>query len=243
MALLSLLYSRPRKMEIKTPTVLDDGQGGERELLILDAAEEIAHTNEVELTDNPVEEGVDVSDHADIKPKILSFNGIVSEAPIKLEQAIIGNVAGASGGVVGNVAGSAAGALVTTGLSVLGGLLLNQNGNRAQDAMNALLELQAKAIPVTIMTGLRDYKNMILTQFSPVEAARNGKSLVFTATFREIRIVSSEQVVLPNKVLDPSVGASGASNINQGKKVAPEANEQVSGRGSSALSNILGVGA
>jgi hypothetical protein len=232
MALLSLIFKRPKKLQINAPT--RDGLK-ERVLLILDAADQISHQNRATPTENPIEDGSMVADHVDRAPKSVTFQGVVSEAPIQIEQAVVGNVAGAVGGIIGKAAGTLAGVGSSLGVAALGGLLLNRQGNRVQDAFNALLEIQDKAIPVTLITGLRAYNNMILTEFTPIETADTGRSLSFTATFSEIKIVSSKQIRLPKKVLAAAVAPSAASVINQGTKVATEAP-------ASLLSTFTGVG-
>lgn len=231
MALLSLLFDRPQRVKINAP----DGVNSEREILIVDASENISHQHAAEPTDNPVEEGADITDHVDTRPKVVTFDGIVSEAPISIEAAIFGNVAGAIGDIVPPVAGALTGTIAAAGISTLGGLLLNQNGNRVQDAFNALQEIQEKKVPVTIVTGLRAYSNMILQDFNPIERSSTGASLVFTATFREVIIVKSEQVPLPERVLDPTAAASASSVLNQGKKAASEAGPSLAFR---ALNNL-----
>ena len=243
MALISLIFPKQDRVRIQVPKG-DDDSLEKRDLLIIDASNNIRHQHEVQPTDNPVEEGSDVTDNIDVKPKVVTFDGIISEAPITIESAVVGNVAGAVGALGRSALGSVAGGLLAGATSALGGSLLNQsNKARVEEAFNAMQELQSKKILCTIITGLRAYENMVLQSFSPVESADVGGSLSFTATFREIRVVRSEQVVLPKKILDDSVAASAGSVSNQGKKTAEEADEQLSGRGSSFLADLLGVGA
>lgn len=239
MALLNVLFDSPKKLKIQGPR--EDGT--ERELLILDMSNEISHGNEAEPTDNPVEDGVDVTDHVDIKPKTLSFRGIMSEAPISIGQAVVGNVAGAVGAVTGGAIGGIGGSIVAASVSALGGLLLNGQGNRVLDAHNTMLDIMERKVLVTIITGLRAYNNMVLTSYNPVENTANGESLVFTASFRELRVVKSEQVILPDRVLSPDIAAGAASVQKQGSKAASGATDAVSGSSASVLSRITGIGA
>ena len=57
-----------------TPAVIDS--------LTVDATIEEVHTAEVDTTENPVEQGVDVTDHARPKPRPLQMEGIVSDTPL-----------------------------------------------------------------------------------------------------------------------------------------------------------------
>lgn len=235
MPLLSLIFDKPKNTKINS--VNEDGS--ERELLILDMTTNITHTNAANPTDNAIEDGAIIGDHVDIPPKMVSFEGLMSEAPITLIGALIGNVAGAIP-AIGGFAGTAAGTLFTGALATLGGLLLNQSGSRVTDALNTMLQIQEDKIPVTLITGLRAYNNMILTQFNPTENANTGDSLRFTATFKEIKIVRSEQIILPASQLASGQVANSASS-KQSKGKAPTS--ETTTRGSSFLSRLSGIGA
>ena len=78
MALLSLIFDRPKKTKINVAK--EDGT--ERELLILDMVTNTSHTNEASPTEHPIETGAVISDHVDVLPKIVSFDGLMSSAPI-----------------------------------------------------------------------------------------------------------------------------------------------------------------
>ncbi len=233
MAALSVIFDKPKNTQINAK----NEDGTERELLILDMSTNITHTNSANPTDNPIEDGSIIGDHVDVPPKIVSFEGVMSEAPITLKQALVGNVAGAIA-AIGGASGTAAGTLFTGVAATLGGLLMNESGNRVTDALNTMLQLQEDAIPVTLITGLRAYNNMILTQFNPTENAQTGDSLRFTASFKEIKIVRSEQIILPASQLDSTVANSASSKQSKGKQTPTETT-----RGQSGLSRIFGIGA
>lgn len=237
MGLLSLIFNRPKHMKINTV----NEAGEERELLILDMTKNISHQNVLTPTDNPIEDGSVFSDHMDLQPKQLSFEGIMSDAPISFAQAIVGNVAGAIPAVAG-LSGSIKGTLFSGAAATLGGLLLN-SGDRVQEALNSMLELQEKKLLTTIITGLRTYNNMALISFTPLENSETGNSLAFTASFKEVRVVKSESVALPRRVLDAAAAASATSVNNQGKQVSGPASDEVSTKGASFLSTVSGVGA
>lgn len=233
MGILGAIFDRPKQTQLNAK----NEDGTERVLLIIDMSTNISHNNEATPTDNAIEDGSLISDHVDITPRSVSFEGTISDNPITLSQAIVGNVAGAVP-AIGGFGGKIGGTLFTGVVATLGGGLLNQEGNRVQDAMNTMLELQELSIPVTLITGLRTYSNMILQSFNPIENARNGSSLVFTATFRELIIVQSEQIVLSASVLDELVKNKADSTVNKGKKSTTETT-----RGQSIATRITGFGA
>lgn len=232
MALLAAIFDKPKRTQLNVAK--EDGT--ERELLIMDMTNNMSHTNEASPTDHPLESGSILSDHVDVLPKVVSFEGIMSNAPISLGQAAVGNVAGAVP-AIGGIGNTLGGTLVSGGIATLGGLLLNEGATRVEDAMNSMLEIMEKAIPVTLITGLRSYNNMILKSFQPIENATIGNSLSFTATFREIIIVQSEQIILPASVLASGVQNKASSKQNDGKKTANETT-----KGSSLLTRLTGIG-
>lgn len=235
MALLSVLFDKPQRLSISGK---DGREGGsERQLLILDMTNNISHQHEAEPTENPVELGADIADHVDVKQDVLSFEGIMSEAPITIEKTIIGNVAGALSAVSG-LAGTALGTIASGAISKLGGELLGEPNNRVQDAHNTMLQIQKEAITTTIQTGLKTYSNMILTSYNPIENAQNGNSLVFTATFKEILIVQSESTIIPDLVRAEAQGA--LDTLNKGNQIAEVASDPVSRTAAATIFNVGG---
>lgn len=232
MALLAAIFDKPKRLQLNAP----NGDGTERELLIMDLTNNISHVNESSPTENPVESGGIITDHVDILPKILSFEGKISSSPISLGQAAVGNVAGAVP-AIGGIGNTLGGTLATGALATLGGILMNSGATRVEDAMNTMLEIMESVIPVTIITGLRSYNNMILKSFQPIENTQTGNDLSFTATFKEIIIVKSEQIILPASVLAAGVQNKATTKEDTGKKTAEE-----STKGVSLLSRLTGIG-
>jgi hypothetical protein len=70
--------------------------------------------------------------------------------------------------------------------------------NRAQDYYFKLVDLKEKGEPITIVTGLKVYENMLITSLSVTRNAQNGKSLVFTMDLTKVTIIKSQLVALTN---------------------------------------------
>lgn len=51
---------------------------------------------------------------------------------------------------------------------------------------------------ISVVSGLKVYTNMVITNLSIPRTARNGGSLSFSASLEEIRIVNSQAVSIPN---------------------------------------------
>lgn len=197
-----------------------------KEALIIDAAVRRTHISRVTPTDSPVELGSKISDHVDIAPKEFQVEGVISNSPITLVAAAIGNIAGVAGGFVGRNTNSLVGAVAGGAVGVAGGLLMNKSGaGRIQKAYQTLLELQDKAIPINVVEKLRSYENMIITDLTVDRDANTADSLFFRATLREIRIVSNELVNIPKGLLDKAVGHSATSTVDQGQQSPPESEE------------------
>lgn len=162
--------------------------------IVIDASVSEEHVSIMDVTDNEVEEGVDVTDHARLKPAQLSMECVISDTP--LGYAVIGNIQ--------NVVRSVS--------TLFGGT------SRSIDAYNDLLDLQKTALPFTVYTGLRRYKNMILTELTVPRTAETGGALHFKAVMREIRIVSAQNV---SPELAASVSSLGSGTKDKGNKITP----------------------
>ena len=227
----------------KLITLQYEGRSGALELMKIDATVEEGHSLSMQVTDHEVEDGSNISDHTVRAPDALTLRGIVSDDPISLFQALTGNVAGVVGGIVGGKFGNF-GATVATGAAskISSKLFESSEEKRSALAWSALEYAQREAIPLTIITALKSYTNMMLTNVSAPITPRNSKALEFTATFKKVNIIQSETVDVPLSSLEPK-GA--AKKKNEGKKpkgsVDPGSKEAT--RGASVLSQLTGAGA
>lgn len=162
--------------------------------IVVDATVSEEHLSEAELTENPVEDGAVVTDHVHLKPAQLTIQGVISDSP--LGYAVIGNIQN----------------LVRSVSSLFG------KSSRSVDAYNDLLALQKSRQPFTVTTGLKRYKNMIMTSLSVPRTAQTGRAIHFTATMREIRIVKSKTTSVS---LSSSVSSLGTKTQDFGNKVTP----------------------
>jgi len=80
---------------------------------------------------------------------------------------------------------------------------------RADNAYTKLVQLATKSTLLSVITGVKTYRNMAITDLSIPRSSDDGLSLKFTISLQEIRIARSESKVNPNadssKTLD--VGA------------------------------------
>ncbi len=83
MASVAVLYTPKLGSIAKTGTVLDNISGTLIDSVVFDAVVNEAHSGEVQVTDNPVERGADVTDNIRPKPEQITLDVIVSNSPLR----------------------------------------------------------------------------------------------------------------------------------------------------------------
>jgi len=161
--------------------------------IVVDATISEEHTSSCDLTENPVEDGAKVTDHVQLKPSELTIEGVISDSP--LGYAIIGNIQN----------------LVRSVATLFG------RSSRSTDAFNNLRKLQESRKPFTVITGLKRYTNMIMTDLSVPRTATTGGAIHFRAVMKEIRIVKSKSA--GGGSLSSSVSDLGSPTKDLGSKV------------------------
>jgi len=200
--------------------------------LKLDAATSINHSARATPSKNPIESrsgdpNDNFTDHIRLENRQLQIEGLISEAPLSLlgsafnifTGAAAGNLGGAIGGQLGGFATQA----LAAGLGSIAGIIANRNEDDLQfptKAFEYLVELRDNRFPFTIITRLKRYENMILTDLSVPQAAEDGKSLRFSASFEQIEIVQTQTVLIPEQIV---TNPSGATKSNLGKQATKSA--------------------
>ncbi len=159
----------------------------------LDASISESHVGEVEVTEHPVEEGANISDHARPKPETLSVEGVVSNTPLSRSQS--------------RRAFESHGRNLET--TTLTDEIQGQPGF-AESAYAKLLFIKDTGKVVTVVTKLRTYNNMVLKSLNVPRNAQTGEILRFTAQFLQVKVVQNKFANLP-----PAF-----RNTPKGKKVA-----------------------
>jgi hypothetical protein len=182
---------------VKRVWVIADGA----ETFDFDAVIRESHTSELEVTENPVETGVSVSDHAFMRPLRLDIEACVGDAWVHGQDD--------KGNKVKDLFSSDA-------------------GSRAFIAFKRLQDLQSAAEPFTVQTGLRLYENMVITSLSVPQDAATASSLCFQASLREVIRVSTQTVTYPPRAAgkanrQASKKVSGGEKTGQPVTDAPKA--------------------
>ena len=175
------------------------------------------HQSDLSITENPIESGAAIADHAVIQPKQVTINGVMVDhdhSTFGLDLPFIGNI---RGGIdfLNNFplpvkvitqtsqtiarAGSQATNLLNQARTIapflpdfgLGGLLDSSAGDgRVQKCYADLVACQKSGKTIDIQTGINLYKNMLI-QSVAVNQSQDG-SATFTITAREIFIVETK---------------------------------------------------
>jgi hypothetical protein len=174
--------------------------------LTLDASIEETHHTEVDSTDSPVEQGVDVTDHLRKKPDRVTIKGMVTNYPLGTVAPQNTNVSTPSGSSFAYMSAS------------------QWVPGTAENAYYTLLDLAGSATLITITTALRTYQNMALVSLDVPRTAAIGASLQFTAVFKEIQIVQNQTVQVARAPKQQP-------NQNTNKQVAQPKNQSIAASG------------
>lgn len=66
---------------------------------------------------------------------------------------------------------------------------------RSIDAFNRLVEIHERREPITVVTGLKVYQNMVMTTLDVPRNMETGQSLTFHLTFQSIKFDSTTQLI------------------------------------------------
>ena len=173
--------------------------------LVFDAVFEETHEADLEVTDNPVETGVVVSDHAFMKPLRVKISAGVSDTPL----AVVTDDPFAS------------------------------DAGRSRRAFELLTELQKRAEPFAMQTGLKLYENMVCTSIRTSQDKDSSGALLFTAELREVIIVYTQVVTYPPRkpgATKRQAGPKKDKGEQQGKEVTnPAEKKSLIKKGADAL--------
>jgi hypothetical protein len=147
--------------------------GGGQPAIEFDIVEMESHSADLEVTDNPVETGVVVSDHAFMKPRELEIRGVVSDTPLR-------------------------GYDPTTGERKTDRFYSSsKQTSRSASAWEILRALQTSAEPFSIQTGLEFYQSFVIASLSADQDASTENGLVFRMRLREVIRRSTQTVTYP----------------------------------------------
>lgn len=137
--------------------------------IIPDVVVEEVHTDTLTITDHPVEQGAEITDHAFKNPAELTMRIGWSASSLAL------------GGVISGI---------------VNGSLLKTKIKTVRDMYEDLLKLQASRKVFDVSTGKRLYKSMLIKSISTVTDQSTENALIVTVTLREVIIVQTKAAKL-----------------------------------------------
>jgi hypothetical protein len=136
--------------------------------IVLDASVREVHSVAGEVTEHPVEKGVDIVDHYRVQPRKFEVEFVVTNSP--LDSSLI------------------------PGLTLINSIVGLVQGD-ADPSANAWAEFQRfvdDAVVLEISSSLETYPNMVLTDLSVTRTAGTTNGLHGTLSVREVRFVETE---------------------------------------------------
>lgn len=188
--------------------------GGGQPSFQFDAVVRESHTSELQVTDNPVETGVVVSDHAFMLPAKLEIEACVGDVWLRMRDAGKGTELKP----------------VNTDFAWLTPAPGEGSGaSRSATAYQLMIGLQRSAEPFSVQTGLKLYQNMLITSLSADQDKDTSSSLCFRASLREILRVNTQTIVYPPRAPGKTArqaAPKATSGEKQGEQVTDPAKAQ-----------------
>lgn len=240
MGLSSFIYNnRPQRVVLSEKP---ENSSEYTEVLVVDVtvSDEISFQNE--LTQHPVEEGQDVTDHVRSKPLQIKIEGLLSGSPISLDLDTKGLITSGASIVNQQLGGfkGALGAATVAGAGKIGGKLMGETADPLLQARDKLLELASKRTPMRYVHKLKNFDDMIITSLSFPRDKSIGRALKFNMTLQQINIVKSETTFIEK--INRSAAHSAAKKSNLGTQATKTVNEQKEKRSSILFKLGKGIG-
>ncbi len=145
------------------------------ELLKIDATRAEEHSFKAKATQHEVEDGANISDHVIKAGRTVTLDGVISDDPISILAAAVGNIAGITGSLVEGIGG----AVATGAVSKLGSELMANGSKPSKDAIDILEYIYEESIPLMITTSIKTYTNMIMESLTIPRSSKTANSLEF----------------------------------------------------------------
>ena len=190
---------------------------GQLQLMDFDAVIRDTHESSATVTEHPVEEGANISDHIRKDLDRLTLEIVVSNTPIRVPKTLLSGISGRVQAV--DITDPNSGVVLATAN------LLKFDGelDRVRTVYEEVLRLMNSGTLLSVFTSLRDYENMVIRRAAPVRVAASGNALVMTIDLTEISIAESEIVDAPR-----AAETRGRNRRNDGRQNPTETDETTS---------------
>jgi len=189
-------------------------QDGSDRIVTFDAIEAENHESVSEISDHPVETGVNVTDHVRPLPDTYSFTGFISNTPtkfnpftsrgeirsIKLEAVeyfpTTEQLLTSPGGAI-RFGGKAIGNAIFPPEWSATVLAFPDFFDAVRETYETLLDLRNNAVTLRLLTSVREYEDLIIVRFSLPRIIGQAEGASFNVDLRELRIVETGVVAAP----------------------------------------------
>lgn len=160
-------------------------QDGDKVIIACDAVLSEEHNFTSEATQHEIEDGSLITDHIINRGRTLRMECLVSDDPLTYLQT----------GMLERTINSTTPELFR---SKLGFGLSEENGKPSKEAFDQLEKIYEEKRPVTVITGLKKYDNMVMESLNIPRNKDTVRSLKFDVSFRQIKKVSTTMVSGPS---------------------------------------------
>lgn len=223
-----------------------------RVLIVFDAVTNEDPTFEADVTEVPVEEDAEVTDHIQLKNPRLTLQGVISNSPLDL-QTSIGNLVG--GAAEAATAAQFRQSILNTGLQQASGVasaaILGQSispGGVAAGAADAiarslLLSAYERKARFDVVTKRQRYGSMVLQKMQFPYASDTGQQLRFILEMKQVRIVAPFKVKIDTVSEDVVTSAVDKTDLGRQASSAFNANteEAVNQSTFASIDDALGI--
>lgn len=147
------------------------------------------------ITDHPVEQGAVISDHAYKRPSEVKIQLAWSDSPPPMIQPSLGGFLAGIGTATSSTIGAIFGAAST--VWAVHSMLNGQGPLGSRDAYMKLIQIQQQRIPFNILTGKREYKNMLFQNIILQNDSKYENAALITVNCREVILTKTQVVELP----------------------------------------------
>ncbi|MGK8887360.1 phage baseplate protein [Burkholderia gladioli] len=165
----------------------------------ISATIEEIYSDNVTITEHPVEKGAPINDHAYVRPR---------EVVMKC---------GWSNADYSALLGAASVSFDPTGANTMA------TGTYVDAIYSKLLKLQADRQPIDVTTTRRKYQNMLIQGLTVVTDQKTSSALMVTATLKQVIIVSTKAAKLPPRANQANPAATAETQSSGVKSATPAA--------------------
>jgi len=175
---------------------------GDKTIIACDAVISESHRMTAEATQYEIEDGSDIHDHIIKRGKLLTIEGIVSDDPITILQT------GMLDRTIAAITPSFINSKLSYGLS-------EDKGKPSKEAFDQFEQIYDNKLIVTIITGLKEYNNMVMEELDISRSSKTIRSLNFTASFRQLNLVNAVFISTPATYQTTELGAQPKENVGK----------------------------